>query len=125
MKEIKSSTQDSVQKSLLKFVKLCEISLSKIEFKIVKIVQTVKIASLKIVEKHYYIKPWIPIRSCPVDGSNFLIVFPLHQGLKVPNCSLHTFLFKNFAAPFQRNAATVCRFDGRAHPHSIHRKQSI
>ena len=57
MKEIKSSTQDNVQKSLLKFVKLCEISLSKIEFKIVKIVQTVKIASLKIVEKHYYIKP--------------------------------------------------------------------
>ena len=57
MKEIKSSTQDSVQKSLLKFVKLCEISLSKIEFKIVKIVQTVKIASLKIVVKHYYIKP--------------------------------------------------------------------
>ena len=34
-------------------IKVCEISLSKIEFKIVKIV---KIASLKIVKKHCYIK---------------------------------------------------------------------
>ena len=55
-KRIKSSIQDSVQKSLLKFVKVCEISLSKIEFKIVKIVTIVKIASLKILENHYYIK---------------------------------------------------------------------
>ena len=35
---IKYSIQDSIQKSLLKFVKVCEISLSKIEFKIVKVV---------------------------------------------------------------------------------------
>ena len=55
-KRIKSSIQDSVQKLLLKFVKVCEISLSKIEFKIVKIVKIVKIASLKILENHYYIK---------------------------------------------------------------------
>ena len=55
--KIKSSIQDSIQKSLLKFVKVCEISLSKIEFKIVKVVQIVKIASRKIGEKHYYIKP--------------------------------------------------------------------
>ena len=106
-------------------VKVCEISLSKIEFKIVKIVTIVKIASLKILENHYYIKLKIPIRSCPVDGSNFLIALPLYQDLKVPNCSLHTFLLKSFAAPFRRNVVTLCRFDRRAHPHSIHREQSI
>ena len=54
---IKSSIQDSIQKSLLKFVKVSEISLLKIEFKIVKVVQIVKIASLKIGEKQYYIQP--------------------------------------------------------------------
>ena len=43
-KRIKSSIQDSIQKSFLKFIKVCEISLSKVEFK------------MKIVEKHNYIK---------------------------------------------------------------------
>ena len=44
LKRIKSSIQDSIQKSFLKIIKVCEISLSKIECK------------MKIAEKHYYIK---------------------------------------------------------------------